>query len=269
MLLRVFLKAIQLNLKVFIAYPKGFAISIIIHPFILLLNIYLFKSIYAYNGTSHIKGYDLTQMIWYYAVTTFVWVFTFNFADRRMSNYILDGQMGPMLLRPMSLFRFELANAIALRITGVLFEFVPDMIIYPLIYPPDFLTWASFGKFLVIITLAFFLHFLINYLIGLSAMVTQNNSGVNAVKGALVMLLGGSLIPLDFFPSWLQRICDLLPFKYIFYEPIRFFINHPDTQSGIEFLHVVLMQLAWILGLYAVCRMVWALLIRKVVVAGG
>ncbi|WP_127534466.1 ABC transporter permease [Paenibacillus kobensis] len=258
-----------MNLKMFIAYPKGFAISIIIFPFVLLLNIYLFKSIYAYNGTSHIKGYDLSQMIWYYAVTTFVWVFTFNFADRRMANYILSGQMGTMLLRPMSLFRFELANAIALRITGVLFEFVPNMIVYWLMYPPAFLTWTSFGKFLAIIAMAFCLHFLINYLIGLSALITQNNGGVTAVKGALVVLLGGSLIPLDFLPGWLQRICDALPFKYIFYEPIRFFINHPDTQSGSAFVQVLLIQLAWILGLYAACRAVWALLIKKVVVAGG
>ncbi|QWU14724.1 hypothetical protein KP014_22790 [Paenibacillus sophorae] len=260
---------ILLNLKVFLAYPRGFLISIVIHPFMLILNIYLFHSIYAYNGSSHIKGYDLTQMIWYYAVGTFVWIFTFNFTDRRMSNYILSGDIGPLLLRPVSLFRFELANAIALRTAGVLFEFIPDMIIYSLILPPTFMTLASFGKFLSIIAPAFILHFLMNYLIGMTAILTHNNEGIHRLKYALLQLLGGTLIPLEFFPEWLRHICDALPFQYIFYEPIRIFINHPDTAPLGIWLHVLLMQLLWIAIFYAAIRIIWAVLIKKVVVAGG
>jgi ABC-2 type transport system permease protein len=256
-------------MKVYLAYPLSFLISVVLHPMLLVLNIYLFQSIYAYNGTSHIKGYDLTQMIWYYGVTNFVWILTFNFVDRRMSNYILSGELGPLLLRPFSLFRYELATAIAGRATGVLLEFIPDMIVYWLIIPPTFMTWFSFVKFLTVIILAFFLQFLINFLIGISAMITQNNNGLKRVNHAFLLLLGGTLIPLDFFPEWLRRICDALPFKYIFYEPIRVFVNHPDTAPISVWIHIMLMQLLWIAGLYVAGRIIWALLIKKVIMAGG
>ena len=267
--MRVFWKAIHLNLKVFFAYPKGFLISMVIHPIILALNIALFTSIYKYNGTTEIQGYDLTQMIWYYAVTTFVWIFTFNFADRRMSNYILSGELGPMLLRPISVFRFELANAIALRTAGVLFEFVPDMIIYSLIYPPVFLTLLSFGKFLVVIVLAFVLHFLLKFLIGMCAVVTQNNAGLNNVLTAAMTLLGGAMIPLEFFPDWLKTLCGVLPFQYIFYKPVQFFLNHGEAVSTGHWLATIGMQILWCGVLYVLGRIVWTVLTRKIVIAGG
>ncbi|WP_134749190.1 ABC transporter permease [Paenibacillus athensensis] len=258
-----------MNLKVFFAYPKGFLFSIFIHPIILALNIALFTSIYTYNGTAEIKGYDLTQMIWYYAVTTFVWIFTFNFADRRMSNYILSGDLGPMLLRPITVFRFELAHAVALRTAGVLFEFVPDMIIYSLIYPPVFLTVLSFGKFLAVIALAFCLHFLLKFLIGMSAVLTQNNTGLNNVLTAAMTLLGGAMIPLDFFPGWLKTVCEALPFKYIFYEPVQFFLNRGEAVSTGHWLTTLGIQLIWCVVLYALGRFVWMSITKKIVIAGG
>ncbi|MEX1028948.1 MAG: ABC-2 family transporter protein [Paenibacillaceae bacterium] len=267
--MHIFIKAIQLNLKVFLTYRKGFLISIIIHPIVLVLNIYLFTSIFEYNGTSEIKDYSLEQMVWYFAVTIFVFIFTFNFADRRMSNYIISGDLGPLLLRPISLYRYELANAIALRTAGVLFEFIPDMIIYSIIYPPVFLTLLSFSKFLIVIIPAFLLNFLIRYLIGLSAIITMNNSSMNRVTAVIISLLGGAMIPLDFFPLWLQKVCDYLPFKYIFYEPVQFFLNRGHATSTEALLYVLMMQFLWIAGLYLLTRIVWSILMKKIVLVGG
>ena len=266
--MRVFFKAFGMNLKVFLAYPRGLLISVIIFPIVMVLNIFLFTSIFSYNGTTHILGFDLTQMIWYYGVTMFVWVFTYNFADQRMSNYILSGELAVLLMRPMPLFRYEFASASALRTAAVICEFVPVMAIFSLLRPPTFLTWGSFGMFLVIIVLAFGLQFLLNFIVGLSAVLTQNNAGIARLVNAMLTVLGGAVIPLDYFPDALQRICAYLPFQYIFYEPVRFFIRHGDT-SALAWGQAVLIQLGWIVGLYAVIRILWALLLKKIVVAGG
>ncbi|WP_168735894.1 ABC transporter permease [Cohnella fermenti] len=267
--MRIFLMAVKLNLKIFVAYPKGFLISLLIHPIILFMNIFLFEAIFAYNGTSEIKGYSLSQMVWYYVVTMFVYVFIWNFTDRRISNYILSGELGTLLLRPISIYRYELANAVALRIAGILFEFVPGMLIYPWIYPPDFLTPLSLLRFIGVAIMAFLLFFLLNYLIGMTAFVTQNNSGLNRVVSAAISLLGGVMIPLDFFPGWLRSVCDSLPFKYIFYEPIQFFLARGDAATLEGWLRVVGMQAVWALALYALGRALWKMLLKHVVVAGG
>ena len=131
--MKPFLEVIRMHFKVFIQYKWSYMISLIIEPISLLINIALFTSIYSYNHTTFIKGYSLNQMIWYFMGATFVSVFVWNFTDSRISNKILSGDFTIDLLRPISVFRFELANAIALRIVGVLMEFVPGVILYSLI----------------------------------------------------------------------------------------------------------------------------------------
>ena len=66
-----------------------------------------------------------------------------NFAESRISRKIITGD----LLKPLSLFRNELANAVALRTVGVCMEFIPGIIFFSLMYLPTFLTPLSLGKF--------------------------------------------------------------------------------------------------------------------------
>lgn len=264
-----FLKAIQTNLKVSLQYRKSFLISVFIHPFILMVNIFLYRSIFAHNGSDQIKGYTLEEMIWYTAGTTFVWIFIWNFAERRLSDYVLTGELSVHLLKPINIFWFELSAAIALRTAGVLLEFVPDLIIYSLIYPPDFLTAFSLLKFVSVCILSFCLFFLINYLIGMVAFVSKSNTGLNELVYISMNLLGGGLIPLDFYPAWLQRICDALPFKYIFYYPIQLFLNKESVSALSDWGAIVLGQLGWIAAGYAACHFLWRLAIRKFCAVGG
>jgi ABC-2 type transport system permease protein len=264
-----FIKAVQTNIKQFFQYRNSFLISIAIHPFILLVNIFLFKSIFAHNGTGQIKGYTLTEMIWYTAGITFVWIFIWNFAERRISDYIITGDLSIHLLKPINIFWFELSSAVALRLTGIALEFIPDLIVYSLMYPPDFLTVFSLLKFISVCILSFFLFFLINYLIGMTAFIFKSNSGLNELVYISMNMLGGGLIPLDFYPEWLRRICDYLPFKYIFYYPIQIFLNKESVSSAQAWGSILLGQLGWILAGYALCFMLWKLAIRKFCAVGG
>jgi ABC-2 type transport system permease protein len=264
-----FLKAVSTNIKRTFQYRRSFLISVAIHPFILLVNIFLFKSIFAHNGTDTIKGFSLTEMIWYTAGITFVWIFIWNFAERRISEYVLTGDLSIHLLKPINIFWFELSSAVALRIVGVALEFIPDLIVYSLIYPPKFLTVLSLLKFIAVCILSFCLFFLINYLIGMTAFIFKSNTGLNEFVYISMNLLGGGLIPLDFYPSWLQRITDFLPFKYIFYYPIQVFLNKDSVSSMQEWGNIVLHQLGWIAAGYVLCFGLWKLAVKKFCAVGG
>ena len=47
-----------------------------------------------------------------------------------------------------------------------------------------------------------------------------------------VMILGGLLIPLDFFPDWLAAIARALPFAYTLYGPARLFVEPTLERFG-------------------------------------
>jgi ABC-2 type transport system permease protein len=62
-----------------------------------------------------------------------------------------------------------------------------------------------------------------------------------------IFILGGFLIPLDFYPEWLQVIAKALPFSAMIYGPSKLFVA-PTLEL---FANVILLQLTWIIVLGA------------------
>ena len=224
-MLHAFIKAVELNVRVFFQYRASFAMSLAIFPIVLIVNVMLFESIYAHTGADELKGYTLSQMIWYFAAVPFVYVFIYTFTSMRLSQRILSGELTMDFLRPLHIYYFEFANAAASRIIGVAVEFLPTLFIYSLIYFPDFLTITSFCKFLIVAILAFVLMYQLNFIVGLTAFVLKENRAVDDIKNITLGLLGGAAVPLDFMPEAVQRVVHYMPFKYIFYESLQFFLN--------------------------------------------
>lgn len=256
-------------LKDMFAYPIGFLVTLLIDPFMVLVTISLFKSIYAYQGVNAIAGYDLAQMIWYFAGTRFIWYFTFTFVDHTLSQGILSGDLSLILLKPTSIFAATLGEGLALRTAGIVCEFIPNFVIYWLFYPPTFMTLGSFLRFLLCVILAFFLMFAINFLVGLSAFLIKNNMSMRNLKSILLCLLGGANFPLDFYPDWLQKIIDLLPFKYVFYMPLQFLINKEGTRTLAEFARLIGIQLFWVILLFLICKCLWNRAVKHFCAVGG
>lgn len=267
--MKTFIEIIKLNLKVFLQYKWGFAMSLVMQPIIIMINIALFTSIFQYNNTNSIKGYTLDQMIWYFNAASFVFIFIWNFTDVRISERILSGELAIDLLRPVSVFRVELGNAIALRTVGVLFEFVPGIILYSLIFFPTFLTIVSTLKFIALAMLAFLLYFLFNFLLGLLAFVVKNNTSLSSLRVTLVAIAGGSMIPMEFYPKWLYDALEFLPFKHMFYWPVQIFLNKPEVQSMDFMIRTITIILIWMTTLYVLCKVLWKLAVRQFASVGG
>lgn len=264
-----FFEIIRMHFKVFIQYKWVYALTLVIHPVILFINTALFSSIYAYNQTQFIKGYSLDQMVWYFTAVSFIAVFVWNYTDQHISNRILTGELTIDLLRPVSLFRFELGNAMALRICGVLFEFAPGIILYSLLYFPRFLTVAAFLKFFILAVTAFFIYYLFSFLLGLSAFVIKSNTAIIDIRVAIMSIIGGSIIPLEFYPGWLNTVLDFLPFKYIFYWPVQFFLNKESVQGFSQLVRIFSIQVLWIGILYFLCQWLWKKAVKKFCAVGG
>jgi ABC-type uncharacterized transport system permease subunit len=77
------------------------------------------------NRADSILGYSLAQMIWYFAAVSFTWYFIYNSADTNISGKVLSGALISDLQKPLSLFQNELANAMAIRLLSVVFNFIP------------------------------------------------------------------------------------------------------------------------------------------------
>ncbi|MGE5607186.1 MAG: ABC transporter permease [Bacteroidota bacterium] len=267
--MRLFLMAIKINFKIMLQYKWGFMISLIGDPIVMLINIALFSSIYKHSGVQSILGYSLSQMVWYFTGVTFIWYFIWNFTDANIAEKIISGNLAIDLLRPVSVIKLELAQAIALRTAGVVFEFLPGILLYSLIFYPDFLTALSLLKFFLVVILSFTLFFLINFLVGLSAFVIQSNFSLQSIKFILISFSAGVYVPLEFFPDWFNRLNSFLPFQYNFYWPIQFFLNRDFTHGAGALFRVIGVQVLWIFSFYLLCKCLWRQAIKKFGAVGG
>lgn len=266
--MKAFLEIIKLELKEDIQYPLGFTISIIIQPVILLINISLYSSIYRFNNTALIKGYSLGQMVWYFTSMYIILSIVFNFTDSRISRRILSGELSMDLLRPISLFRYELGISLGLRITAFIVEVIPGIIVYTLIYFPSFMTPISILRFICVVVMAFMIMYMINFLTGLSAFILKSNSSITSIKYFVIYMLGGSFIPLDFFPPTVNRILRFLPFEYIFYWPAQFLLNTKLSWGTSTLIQIIAIQALWIALLYCLCRVCWNCAIKHFCAVG-
>jgi ABC-2 type transport system permease protein len=267
--MKAFIEIIKMQFKVALQYKWAFAITLIIHPIMLLINIALFKSIYAYNHTNLIKGYNLTQMIWYFTAVGFVYALIWNFTDLLISDRILTGNLAVDLIKPISLFQFELASAVGSRLVALFCEFIPGLVLYGIIFFPHFMTAASLIKFIILVSMAFILYYLFCFLLGLSTFLIKNNTSIISIRTAIVAITGGGVLPLEFYPNWANKILNILPFKYIFYWPVQIFLNKESTSNFNVFLQVLITQLIWILVMYLISRICWKKVIVKFSACGG
>ena len=266
--MKSFCEMIRMNIKIYIQHKWGFLFTLFVQPVVLLINYFIFTSIYAYNGTAVIKGYEVNQMIWYYTAVHFVSIFIWNNAHQNISSKVLSGDISVDLLKPTNLYLIELADAIGLRLVGILLEFLPAVFIYSLVVFPDFISIISVLQFLVTSILSFFLYFNLGFFVGMFAFLLKRSQTINAIKDVLVNVFGGVLIPLEFYPQAIAGVLDYLPFKYIFYWPVQFFLNRHVGELSV-FLRVTVIQLIWILLLFALAQVMSKSMMRRYCAVGG
>ncbi|MBN1699617.1 MAG: ABC-2 family transporter protein [Spirochaetales bacterium] len=267
--MKVFFTIIKIALKITARYRFTFLMSVIIHPVFMILGILVFSSLYRHAGTAMLAGFELAQMVWYLAGILFIWSAIWNSTDSHIAFKVLHGDLTQDLLRPLSIFKLELGMAIGHRTQAFLLEFLPDMIILPLIYFPSFMTIWSVLKFIPVLIGAFLIFFHINFLIGLLSFVMKTTKAIASIRYILVATMGGGWLPLDFYPPAFNAINRYLPFQYIFYQPLRVMLNTTPTQSPEGYLTIIGVQAAWIIGLHILTRVLWFGAYRKYCAVGG
>lgn len=260
---------IKLNLKVFFQHKRAFFIMFVVNSAVVMIYLPLFRSIYAYNNSQNIKGYSLEQMVWYFAAVTFVNTCVHTFTDSRISTRIRNGNLSIDLLKPVGIMKIELGHGLGIKIPAILIQFLLPFFIYSLIIFPSFVTVNSVFKFTILNIGGFTISFLTNYIIGLIAFYIKNNNSIIRLKGFLFNFAGGAFIPLDFLPNWANNVLNILPFKYVYYWPIQFFLNSQKTQGTFIFYKILFIQLLWSVLLFTLGKFLYNKVIKNYCAVGG
>ncbi|MFQ9514743.1 MAG: ABC transporter permease [Eubacterium sp.] len=229
------------------AYRTHSMVSIFVGPVYFIVQYFIWNSVYGGSQTT-IYNMELSQILSYFGAVTLIGYLTMDFADWNLQMLIRTGKFITFNLRPIHHRFFALSQKIGHRALGFLFEFLPCFLIFQFIFKVNMIP-VHIGWTVLSIGLSFLMNFYVNYCIGMTAFWLVQASGIKNVFNVLCSLLSGSIIPLVFFPGFLQKILFFLPFQYISYVPAMVF-------TGSYSLGGVTMEIPQIVGCQAIAVLI-------------
>jgi ABC-2 type transport system permease protein len=213
-----------------------------------------------------IVGYSGASLAGYYVAWTLVRQWNIALTPFGFEQRVREGQLTPLLLRPLHPFHYDLADFIALRFVGTLY-WLPVGVALVLIFQPQFSTdWRMGVLFFVSLVLSFIMRFVLVYALGLVTFWTTRVSAVFNLYFAVEAIISGRLVPHALLPAWVQPIALVLPFRWSFGFPIEIIIGKLSiTEVFIGFA----VQLAWLAVSTLLFVVLWRAGVKKYSAVGA
>jgi len=182
-----------------------------------------------------------------------------DFASWNLQMLINTGRYLTFALRPIHHRFFALSQKIGHRSLGFLFEFLPVLIIFLLLFDVRFQAYSWFWA-LLSVALGFLVQFYINYSIGLIGFWFVNTHGLRGVVMLLTGVCSGALFPLAILPRAVQGIAFFLPFQFTLYVPAMVFTgNYRLGVFSMGIHEIVAIQALYVLILWGISEMLYRL----------
>jgi ABC-2 type transport system permease protein len=180
---------------------------------------------------------------------------------------IRDGSVIMHFLRPLSFRMYLLSGMLGKNcyraFTAALPVFIGGCLVAGIPLPPS----AAHTLVFALLGLAgIFIMFELVYVVGLLAFWTQATWYLSWYLRAGVAFFGGTLIPLWFYPGALERLSRFLPFRYISFEAVNYYLGKLPLDAAAP--SIGLAALWWVL-LFALGHVLWASVQKRMTVNGG
>jgi ABC-2 type transport system permease protein len=243
-----------------VAYRFEFLVSVLIVPVRFFILVMIWSAVYYNSGSDSIQGYSLSSMVTYFLISSLVFTFVHDTVAEELENEIKKGNFLVFLLKPISYIKLGFLKKIANRSFAVVVEIVPIVILFIIFFRKYFIM-GELGFFAISIIFAFVISYLIYLLIGMIAFWLINIRSLAWLISFGIQLSAGLFVPIDLFPSVIRGIFNVLPFQYIAFVPTSIYLGKYgwDLSSGFvsSVYFPLLIQISWIVGLFALTLFVW------------
>ena len=261
--MKKYLAIFKINLLNSLAYPAEIATRSGMILVFMIVFFQLWHVTYAASGSQVLNGLTLHDTMWYLLLAETIELGRPRLA-RVISQQVKEGSIAYLLNKPYNFLLYQLSIGFgeSLPRMGILFVLGGTLVWVMTGPPPKLENWPVAA---IALSGAWLLHFCFNCLIGLVAFVAEEVAPFEWIYQKLVFILGGMLIPLDFYPVWLQTLAKTLPFAYMMYGPAQLFV----LPNMLLFTQVILGQILWLVVLGGLLALAFSRGVRKLAINGG
>jgi ABC-2 type transport system permease protein len=225
-------------------------ISAVLEPLVYLI---VWSTVSNGSGGS-VGSYTAQGFAAYYIVFMIVNQATYTWIMYEYEYRVRKGYLSFALLRPVHPIHADIADNLSSKLITLPLVLIVAAVLALLFHPSASLhAWALLA-FIPALLLAFLVRFLIEWTLALAAFWTTRVSALNQVYFVLMLFLSGQIAPLGLFPSWLQIIAAVLPFRWMLSFPVELLLGR---LSPLQTLGGLGAQAAWLVLSLLLVRLVW------------
>lgn len=264
-MLRLWLELARRGYRRYAAYPGATWAGVFTNTFFGCLLAYVLLAVFRERET--VGEYDARDAVTYVwlgqgmLMTIYIWGW-YEVALR-----VRSGDIATDLQRPLDLQPYWLAQDLGRAAYHALYRGIPPFLIgalaFDVLLPADPLVWLAFP---VSVALAVVVSFGFRFLFNLAAFWLLDYRGVGVLAMVASTFFSGQIVPIAFFPGWLETLAWSLPFAAMVQAPIEVFLGHAQ---GLELAGLLGLQAFWAAVLLLLGRAVLGAGLRKLVVQGG
>jgi ABC-2 type transport system permease protein len=255
-------------LRMSVANNLAYLGEVALRSVFLVLLVYVFLQLwdttYGALHTPTIGGFTLPQMIWYFAFAEAI-IMSAPRLSGRIDQEVKSGDLAYRLNKPYSYILYLAADYTGERLVRFTLNLGISVALCLLLVGPIPFSVVGLPATALLVAGGWAIDFLALVSLGLLSFWVEDTFAFTFIYTRLVLLLGGTLLPLNVFPDWARGIAEALPFGYIIYGPARSLVGF----DGGFWLSTLLRQGVAIAILGAVAGLIFRAGSRQVNINGG
>lgn len=232
----------------------------------LIFIIFLWKKVYA--DIKIIQNFSLSSIITYYFLAILIQDITYPGVDYEIVEDIKEGRLSIILTKPINYPIYIFSIKIGVSLPYFLISLI-ILSIFIFIIRENFILPVNLfigSIFLLSFFFSFILGFLLSFILSIFSFWIEEGGGIEKLQDVLIPILSGLVLPLSFFPSYLQPFFKILPFKYTLNFPVEVFLGVLPFQKILE---GIIFQIIWIFICLILSYLLWKKGLKHYKAVGG
>jgi ABC-2 type transport system permease protein len=263
--MKAYFYLVKIRMQLSLVYRFEFITSIFVQIIVLFANSFLWRVLYINKTT--VVGVNINQMLTYSIMSVLISCIFYYEVENELRSRIRHGDIAIDFLKPVNIFAMYFCNDIGNALNAIIQRVLPLLLIaalfiqFPLPASPIHLL-----LFVISTAFSFLILWFLGAIFGMINFWVINLGPLGNIKHIIIRLLSGSIIPVWFFPAWIQKLFSFFPFIYTYQQPLGIYVGKftmEETLSGMG------IQLAWVLILYGSYSIMKNRALKNVLIQGG